>query len=365
MKNAQLLSAVSSQLMEKPFGAARSRKERRPVAGQVRRLVTVSVAALGLLASGMAAAQNSIKWRYFTYLGVNDKPTHFNRAFADDVFKATNGRLKIEVFAAGQLPYKVPDVLRAVATNQIQMGEVVVGGSGDVSEINVLQLPLLCTSYQQFEAALPVVRPIIDTTLKNKFGVDVLMHWTMPAQNLWLNKPVASLADLRSMKVRTWNAEQVEMLRLLGASAMSITSAEVIPALERQVIDGAITSSISANDWRAYDIVKSGYMLNMTMGHQLMTVNGAALAQLPSDVRSILIAKATEWTPKFLGMSEEGDIAARRNMATNGVNLVEPSAADLRNARDLMRPMWDRWADKHGTQGRRLLDAARNACSAS
>src|SRR4029079_6697004 len=106
----------------------------------------------------------------------------------------------------------------------------------------------------------------------------------------WLNRPVAHLADLKGLKVRAWNPEQVEMMKLLGGSAVSITSAEVIPALERKVIDGAITSALSASDWRAFEIVRTGYMVNMTMGHQIMMVNTAELNKLPADVRSTLLA---------------------------------------------------------------------------
>ena len=107
----------------------------------------------------------------------------------------------------------------------------------------------------------------------------------MPPQNFWLNRPITRLDDLKGLKVRAWNPEQVEMMKLLGGSAVSITSAEVIPALERKVIDGAITSALSANDWKAYEIVRTGYMVNMTMGHQVMLVNAAELAKLPPDVR--------------------------------------------------------------------------------
>ncbi len=331
----------------------------------VRRVAEAAAVAIGL-GTGLVHAQAPIEWRFFTYFAPNDKPAQTNRAFAEDVLKATNGRLKITVLAAGELPYKAPDVVKAVASDQVQMGDVALGfASGDVPELNVLQLPFLCTSYAQFDKALPAVRPVVDATLRKKFGVDVLMHWTMPPQNLWLNRPVARLDELKGMKVRAWNPEQVEMMKALNGSAVSITSAEVIPALERKIIDGAITSAFSANDWRAYDIVKTGYMVNMTMGHQVMMVNGDELARLPADVRSVLVAKAREWAPKYAQMSEEGDTAARKNLVANKVTLVEPDAADMARARALMRPMWDVWANKYGAEGRQLVDGAIKSCGST
>jgi len=317
------------------------------------------------MAAGVAAAQAPVEWRFFTYFPPNDKPAQLNKAFAEEVGVATGGKLKITVYAAGELPYKAADVVKAVATNQVQMGDVAVGfAAGDVPELNVLALPFLCTSYEHFERALPAVQSTANDVLKKKFGIDVAMHWTMPPQNLWLNKPINGIDDLKGMKIRSWNPEQVEMMRALGGSAVTITSAEVIPALERRIIDGAITSAFSASDWRAYEIVKTGYMLNMTMGHQIMMVNAAELSKLPTDVRQTFMAKAAEWAPKYRKMSEEGDQAARDNLRTNKVTLLEPSAADRTKARQLMRASWDQWAQKHGATGKALLDGSIKACGA-
>ncbi|MBL8697063.1 MAG: TRAP transporter substrate-binding protein DctP [Alphaproteobacteria bacterium] len=311
-----------------------------------------------------ATAQAPIEWRFFTYFPVNDKPAQLNRAFAEDVLKATNGRLKITVFAAGELPYRAPDVVKAVATNQVQMGDVAVGfAAGDVPELNVFSMPFLCTSYDQFHRALPATAPVVDKVLLDRFKVRVAIHWTMPPQNLWLNRAVANLDEIKGLKVRTWNPEQVEMLRLLNAASVSITSAEVIPALERKVIDGAITSALSASDWKAFDIVKNGYMLNITMGHQVTMVNEEQLQKLPGDVRQALLAKAAEWGPRYRQMSESGDKEARGILAANGVALREPTAADMDRARTLMRPMWDSWAQKYGDVGRDLLAKSIAGCA--
>lgn len=318
------------------------------------------------LATGTAAAQAPVEWRFFTYFPPNDKPALLNKAFAEDIGRATGGKMKITVFAAGELPYKAADVLKAVATNQVQMGDVAVGfAAGDVPELNVLSLPFLCTSYEQFDKALPAVQVAANDVLKKKFGIDVAIHWTMPPQNLWVNKPVKGIDDLKGMKVRAWNPEQVEMMRALGGSAVSITSAEVVPALERRIIDGAITSALSASDWRAYEIVKTGYMLNMTMGHQVLMVNAAELAKLPAEVRQTFLAKSAEWAPKYRKMSEDGDQAARENLRLNKVTLVEPTAADRGKAQQLLRASWEQWAQKHGAAGKSLLEGTSKACGAN
>jgi TRAP-type C4-dicarboxylate transport system substrate-binding protein len=84
------------------------------------------------------------------------------------------------------------------------------------------------------------------------------------------------------------------MLQLFGASPMTIDPSEVVVALQRKVVDGAITSALSANDWKAYDIVKFGFMLNFTMAHQFTFANAAAFNALPSDLQKLVVAKSEE-----------------------------------------------------------------------
>ncbi|TMH65223.1 MAG: hypothetical protein E6H55_03060, partial [Betaproteobacteria bacterium] len=113
------------------------------------------------------------------------------------------------------------------------------------------------------------------------------------------------------------------------------------------------------------EIVRTGYMVNMTMGHQVMMVNTAELNKLPSDVRATLLAKMKEWTPKYRQMSEAGDVEARKNLVANKVALIEPTAEDRQRARATVRPMWEAWAKKYGTVGQQLLDGAVKACGAT
>src|SRR2546423_1898107 len=108
----------------------------------IRRSLVVVVSGLLLSCGALPALAAEIEWKFFTFFGVNDMPTNLHRSFAEDLTKATNGRLKISVYAGGELPYKISDVLRAVATNQVQAGDIVPGGHlGEMPGMNVFDLP--------------------------------------------------------------------------------------------------------------------------------------------------------------------------------------------------------------------------------
>ena len=331
----------------------------------MRKFFTMSIVVFILVMFSNAVIAAEFEWRFFTYVSPNDFHAKMNKAFAESITKASGGRLKITHYAAGELPYKSADVLKAVAMDQIQMGQVGAGLiAGDAPELNVFAMPFICTNYRQFAAGVKAMGDIPDKVMNDRFGVKVLMQWPIPSQNIWLTKSIKRITDLKGRKIRTWNPQQVEMLRLFGASPMSIDPNEVITALQRKVVDGAITSALTANDWKAYDIVKYGFMLNFTMAHQFTLVNAAAFNKLPADLQKLVMEQVAAWTPRYYSESEATDQAARNNMKKHGTILVDPTPEDMAMARKTLRGQWNEWADKNGVVAKELLQRVSSACAA-
>jgi TRAP-type C4-dicarboxylate transport system substrate-binding protein len=184
----------------------------------------------------------------------------------------------------------------------------------------------------------------------------------MPGQQIWLSKKPSSIADIKGNKIRMWSRMHVEMLDRLGASGVTISAAEVVTAVDRGVVDGAITATIPANDWRLYNNAKYGFMLSFQLGHQLLGVNGAEFRKLPADVQKIVMDKVNEWRPKYIEAINDADNAARKTFVEKGGTLVEPSAADIAKARELLQPMLDKWAKDNGATSQELLTKVAAAC---
>lgn len=321
-------------------------------------------ATLAAVGSGVASAAE-VEWKFYTYFAANDKPTALHRAFAEDVEKATDGRLKISVFSSGELPYKAADVLRVVSSRQVEMGDVAFGfAAGDVPELNALSMPFSCTSMEKFYDNLaPAIRKPIDDVLQSKFKTTEIMQWVMPPQQLWLVKPVDGIDGLKNLKVRSWNREQAEMMRLAGGSGVTITPAEVIPALQRGVVDGAFTAAVPALDWKFNEVTDFGFMMDLTLAHQAIAVNQAALDALPEDLRTILVAKAEEWAPKYRAEMIEADKQARKTLTEKGMTLRDTTPEETARLREMTKPISDEWIEKVGPVGADMLAVAIKACS--
>lgn len=319
--------------------------------------------ALALFGAATASAAE-IEWKYYTYFAANDKPTQLHKAFAEDVEKATNGRFKITVFASGQLPYKASDVLRIVAQNQVEIGDVAFGFvAGDVPALNALSMPFSCTSIDKFyDKVAPALAKGINDEFAARFKVTAPLQWVMPPQQLWLTKAVNGIDGFKNLKVRSWNREQSEMMRLLGGSGVTITPAEVVPALQRKVVDGAFTAAIPALDWKFNEVTPFAMMLNLTLAHQAMTVNQAALDKLPADIREIFLKKSAEWAARYRSEIIAADAAARKTLTEKGMTLRETPPAEEARLREAVKPIWEEWVKANGAGAKATLDAAVEAC---
>lgn len=316
-------------------------------------------------AGGSAVTAAEFEWKMFTIYDVADNQTAWARGFAEDVSKSTDGRLNIRVFSGSEMPYKGVDVYRALSRRQIEIGHSPTGFiASDLPVVGAMAMPFVCTDSQKFfDTALPKVRPMMDEAISEKFRSTPIIHWIMPGQQIWSVPPIHTLDDLQSKKIRTWNREQVETLDSFGASSVSIATVELTQALQLGTVDGAITAAINANNWHWTQILKNAYMFNITLSHEVISVNNDALAELPEDVRAAFLEAAARWEVKFREEVAKLDEHAREQLTADGMILTEPSAEDAATLREQTMSIADAWAQANGDVAAQILTGLREGCN--
>ncbi len=179
----------------------------------------------------------------------------------------------------GRASLQAADVLRIVGTKQVEMGDVAFGFvAGDVPELNACRCRSPARRWTSSMRRWPRRSRSRSTRCwRASFRSTSIMQWVMPPQQLWLTKPVHRHRELEEPQGTLLNREQAELMRLVGGSVVTITPAEVIPALQRGVVDGAFTAAVPALDWKFNEVTKYAYMMNLTLAHQAVVVNQAAL----------------------------------------------------------------------------------------
>ncbi|BEP46545.1 MULTISPECIES: TRAP transporter substrate-binding protein [Variovorax] len=87
----------------------------------------------------------------------------------------------------------------------------------------------------------------VDARLQQQFNVKLLGVWPFGPQILFCKKPIASLADIKGMKVRVYDQNLAKFIELVGATPVPVSFADTHQSLSLGVVDCAITGPSSAN----------------------------------------------------------------------------------------------------------------------
>lgn len=164
------------------------------------------------------------------------------------VAERTNGEIKGRVFPTSQLG-KIP---RQIEGLQLGTQEVFLAPPGFLQGVNPsFQVP---DAPGLFKDHMHVHRSINDDSFRDKFlqlGADkgiIGGHiYTYDGNSYMTTKPVSKLADFKGLKIRVLATQmEREIVGQFGATGVPIPFTEVVPAIQRKVVDGARTSLVVA-----------------------------------------------------------------------------------------------------------------------
>ena len=132
--------------------------------------------------------------------------------------------------------------------------------AGTIPEASMLWLPLLYDRYGDIASVFyEVQRPIFDQLLQDKANQRVMQLCFVTPQYLWTNKAIHKMEDLQGLKIRAPGGATSVFFESLGASVVSMTASEAVPALQSGALDGVTYSPPSIINYDLYRIIP--YML--------------------------------------------------------------------------------------------------------
>jgi TRAP-type C4-dicarboxylate transport system substrate-binding protein len=309
-----------------------------------RQFIRACMAACLLLTAATAHAATT--WECYVYNPLAKLPSVEAVSRMIEVVKEkTNGDLLINLHLGGSLPIKADSITAAVADNVIQFGDDGFA-TGTIPITGVLRLPLLLQSGEELAKAMAIIRPYLDAAY-GKRGMEVLGQYSYPFQVLWGKKKITSLADIKGLKLRVTSVEQGEFIRRFGGVSLTMGSPDVAAALDRGVVDGALTAS-SGGGLTWHDLLKYRYAFPTSYVNSTYVVNKEAMDKLSPATQKVLRDAAAEqsaWATQEMNR-QENDITAQ--FGRDGMVLTDATPSEIKQATDKLRPYWDEWAKTHG-----------------
>ena len=254
---------------------------------------TAGAAALGF--PMISVAQSPITMRWQSTWPAKDIFHEYAQDFANRVNGMSGGRLKIEVLPAGAV-VKAFDLLDAVSKDTLDGGHGVVAywygknsavalwGSGPAFGMD----PNMVLAWHNYGGG----RQMLDDIYKSlNLDVQSFLYGPMPTQPFgWFKKPVTKVEDVKGMKFRTVGLA-VDIYKDMGVAVNPLPGGEIVPAIDRGLIDGAEFNNASSDRLLGFPDVSKVCMLQSF--HQCseqfeILFNKKKYDSLPAELKTII-----------------------------------------------------------------------------
>ena len=278
--------------------------------------------------------------------------------FANDVDKATGGKLKITVHPNAAL-FKAPEIKRAVQGGQAQIGEVLlVNFQNEWQLFGADGIPFLADSYDAAVKLWKAQKPFMDKKLAAD-GMMALYAVPWPPQGIYVKKPINSAADLKGVKWRAYSPATARIAELVGAQPVTVQAAELSQAMATGVIESYMSSGSTGFDSKTYEHIKYWYDTQAWLPKNAVLVNKKAFDALDKPTQDALLKAGADAEARGLAASKKANGDTLDKLKAAGMNILPPSAtlkADMKKVGDVMLK---EWLDKAGPEGQQLVDAFR------
>ena len=310
------------------------------------------------LTSLLTAAQAQTKWDLPSAYGANTFQVQNLQWFADEVDKASAGKLKLQLHPGASL-FKANEIKRAVQSQQAPIGEFIVSGASNENALfGIDSIPFLATSYADAKRLHEASRGALDKLLAGQ-GLKLLYAVPWPPQSLYSAKPVATLADLKGTKMRAYNPATSKIAELVGAAPVTVQLAELPQALATGAVHNFLTSSASGVDSKLHEHVKHFYAVAAWLPRNAVVVHQRSFDALDKPTQDALVKTAAAAEARGWRISEERDAEYLKELAAKGMK-IDASAAGLKaELRAIGEKMTADWLATAGPEGKAVIDAYR------
>ena len=342
-----------------------SQKSKTPLRRRFLKSAAGGAVATGALAAPMVSTAQTINLRFQSTWPAKDIFHEYANDFAKKVNDMAGARVRIEVLPAGAVVGAF-QLLEGVAKGTLDGGHGVVAyhygknsalalwGSGPGFGMD----PNMLLSWHYYGGG----KDLLDEIYKS-INIDVVsyLYGPMPTQPFgWFKKPIARVEDIKGTKFRTVGLA-VDMYTDMGAAVNPLPGGEIVPALDRGLIDGAEFNNASSDRVLGFpDVVKNCMLQSFHQSTEQFEIlfNRAKFNSLPAEVKSIIDyavqAASADMSWKAVDRNSKDYIELKKA----GVNFYKTPDAILR----AQLASWDKIMDKKSSENalfKKVLDSQR------
>ncbi|MBD8892620.1 TRAP transporter substrate-binding protein [Roseibium litorale] len=280
--------------------------------------------------------------------------------FAKCVGEATKGSLTITTHPGGSL-FAGNDIKGAVQKGLVAIGERLMSAHANENPLfGVDSIPFLATSFDASDKLWSTALPDIKTALEDQNLVYVYsVAW--PPQGIYANKELNSVADLKGLKFRAYNAATARIASLAGMQPVQIEAADLSQALATGVVESFISSGSTGVDSKVWESLTNFYDVQAWLPRDVVFINKDAYDALNDDTKKAIMDCGEQASVNGENMAKNLTAKYLKTLADNGMKVAPPSDQLKSDLEGLGEKMTADWLEKAGDQGKKIVEAYKQA----
>ena len=313
-------------------------------------LATMATAGAATVAMPQVSRAQTVTWKFQSTWPTKDIFHEYAQDFAKRVNEMAGSRLKLDVLAAGAV---VPAFQMQDAVN----AGILDGGHGVCAywygknkAFSLFGTPPALgwdansfLGWMNYGGGYDLYNELVGGMLKlNRVG---FLTGPMPCQPLgWFKKEIKSADDFKGLKYRTVGLA-ADLMKEMGAAVTILPGGEIVPALERGVIDGAEFNNPSSDSLLGFADVSKVYM--MRSFHQdaesfEIIFNKGKFSALPAELQAVVKYAAESASSDMLWKALDRYSKDLEGLKAKGVQVIPTPPAVLQAQLDAWTKVIDR-----------------------
>ena len=270
--------------------------------------------------------------------------TSWEKWFAAEIEKRTNGKVKIKIFWSQSLG-KTSDLPDLVQSGGVDMTMLVPGYYPARFPLAMASNQLWFVNWTNDEAfavakALYWVDPIKNELAKQ--NMKLIYIQVLPKYQLWNWAGLKNIADLKGKKIRSWGPYMPKLYEAVGAVGVNLVQADWFEAMQKHMIDGGFFSVSMGLASKVDEVAKYVTMVDLGINTGPMCImNQDKWDSLPADVKKVFEEVMAEMPAVGKQLTIDAENAGIKAAKAKGLTLVPfPDRQKWIDALPDIRAMW-------------------------
>jgi TRAP-type C4-dicarboxylate transport system substrate-binding protein len=214
--------------------------------------------------------------------------------------EASKGAITADITPLDQMGIDDKTMLRLLKLGVMDFGAMDISKmAGDDPRFEACDLAGLTSDPDKARVGCDAYRHIIDRQMQKNWNVKLLAFGGNTPQVFWCRDVISGLEGFKGKKVRVFNNTMRDFLAGVGATAVSMAFAEVVPALSAGVVDCGVTGSLSGNTAGWNEVTKSIYPMSLGWSINVLAVNLDTWKRLGPKVQTFMLEQVKAYEDKM------------------------------------------------------------------